>query len=218
MAARYGSILLGAPGSGKGTQAKVLSKELGIPHISTGDILRAEVNSGSPLGNKVKEIMSSGKLVSDDLITEIVEKRFEQPDVKRGFILDGFPRTTAQAESLERILSNQNLGSPQVILLEVAREALIERLTGRLTCGKCGQAYHRKLNPPKSTGVCDVCGAALVERKDDSLETVVRRLDVYENETRPLIDYYAQKGRLKRLSGDQEMGQITGAIRKIFEG
>jgi len=212
----YGSILLGAPGSGKGTQAKVLSEDLRIPHISTGDILRSEVQSESQLGNRVKEIMTSGKLVSDELICEIVAKRFHKPDVSKGYLLDGFPRTVAQADALEGILKESGLPSPKVILLNVGEEILIERLTGRLTCSQCGRAFHKTLNPPKMVGKCDACDGELVQRKDDSLETVKKRLNVYEEETKPLIEFYSRKGLLTTLSGDQEMSKITTGIRKIF--
>ncbi len=216
MTAHYGSILLGAPGSGKGTQAKVLCDDLRIPHISTGDILRSEVQSESQLGNRVKEIMTSGQLVSDELICEIVAKRFHKPDVLKGYVLDGFPRTVAQANALEKILSEASLPLPKVILLNVAEQILIERLTGRLTCSQCGRAFHSTLNPPKVAGKCDACEGELVQRKDDSLETVKKRLAVYEAETKPLIDFYSRKGLLSTLSGDQEMSKITAGIRQLL--
>jgi len=214
--AHFGSILLGAPGSGKGTQAKVLSDDLRIPHISTGDILRSEVQSESPLGNRVKEIMTSGQLVSDELICEIVAKRFHKPDVLKGYILDGFPRTVAQANALEAILSERSMPAPKVILLNVEDQVLVDRLTGRLTCSQCGRAFHKTLNPPKVAGKCDNCDGELVQRKDDSLETVKKRLHVYEDETKPLIDFYSRKGLLSTLSGDQEMSKITVGIRKLL--
>ena len=216
MTTHFGCILLGAPGSGKGTQAKVLSDDLRIPHVSTGDILRSEVQSESQLGIRVKEIMSSGQLVSDALICEIVAKRFYKPDLLKGYILDGFPRTVAQADALETILIERGLPQPKVILLNVGNSILIERLTGRLTCSQCGRAFHKTLNPPKAVGKCDACDGELVQRKDDSLKTVKKRLEVYEDETKPLIDFYSQKGHLSSLSGDQEMFKITTGIRKVL--
>lgn len=207
-----GCILLGAPGSGKGTQAKILSENLNIPHISTGDILRKEVQEASSLGLKVQEIIASGKLVSDDLIIEIVKKRFQQSDVRAGYILDGFPRTVAQAESFESIIRGLHFPDPKVILLDVAEEALIDRLTGRLTCGSCGQVYHLTLNPPKKAGVCDLCGGSLESRKDDSRETVTNRLKVYEAETAPLISFYSSKGWLTRVGGEKALADINRQI------
>lgn len=212
----FGCILLGAPGSGKGTQAQIISKDLSIPHISTGDILRSEVNSGSALGQEVKEIMTSGSLVSDELMIKIVEKRMSQDDVKKGFILDGFPRTIPQAEQLALILASKSLPSPRVILMEVPREVLVERLTGRLTCSACGRAFHRTLNPSRKPGLCDLCGSTLVERKDDSLETAKKRLEVYTLETQPLIDFYAKRGALKVIPGDRPMSAISSSLKEAL--
>lgn len=214
-----GCILLGAPGSGKGTQAKRLQSAFSIPHISTGDMLRAEVTKESPLGKQVKEIMTTGKLVSDELMTAVVESRFKQPDVKAGFLLDGYPRTTNQAESLEKILKSNGLTDPVVIYLELNNKILTERLLGRLTCTKCGAAFHKDLNPPKVSMTCDSCGhAPLVQRKDDSEETVVKRLKVFEDETSVLLDFYGKKGRLKTVDGSQNVDLITDILKRSLQG
>lgn len=214
-----GLILLGAPGSGKGTQAKRLQKELNIPHISTGDILRAEVAKGSPLGLKVKEIMQSGALVNDQLIGEVVDQRFNEPDVRKGFILDGYPRTVAQAVMLEELFAKKNLPKPVVIYFEMDHRVLVDRLTGRLSCPQCGAVFHRSLNPPKKENICDHCGhMGLIQRKDDSEETISKRLDIFENETSILLDFYSQKGNLKRLNGLQSVDKLYEEILKALEG
>jgi adenylate kinase len=174
------------------------------------------VNSGSALGQEVKEIMTSGSLVSDELMIKIVEKRMSQNDVKKGFILDGFPRTIPQAEQLALILASKALPTPAVILMEVPREILVERLTGRLTCSGCGRAFHRTLNPPRKPGECDLCGSALVERKDDSLETAKKRLEVYGLETQPLIDFYAKRGALKVIPADRPMSAISSSLKEAL--
>lgn len=213
MAVLKACILLGAPGSGKGTQAKKLQERFNIPHISTGDILRKEIEAGSELGKRVQQIMASGKLVGDDLIVEIVRNRFSKQDVQSGFVLDGFPRTIHQADSLSDILKEAKLPLPKVLQLDVPDQVLIDRLTGRMSCAQCGTVYHRRLNPPRKAGICNECGSTkFVERKDDSEETVRKRLNVYKAETEPLVDYYRSRGLLEALDANLEMDLITNAI------
>lgn len=217
MAEQYPSILMGPPGSGKGTQAKRLSKDLGIPHISTGDMLRAEVAAGSELGKRVKEIMSSGQYVDDSTMEEIVKNRFAQPDVQKGFILDGYPRTPLQANFLDNLLEQKGFSEVKVIYLGLPKQDLIERLIGRVTCKSCGAVFHKKFNPPSAGGICDVCGKAeLEERSDDSAETVEKRLDVFEEQTQPLLAHYESKGWLSRVNGQQSMDSVTAEIRGIL--
>lgn len=209
-----GCILMGPPGSGKGTQAKLLVEEFEIPHISTGDMLREEVKAGSELGKKVQTVMDSGQYVSDDLMVPIVDSRFSKPDVKKGFILDGFPRTVEQAKALDKILETKSLGSPRVIYLDVPEEVLVERLTGRLTCGDCGAAFHKKFNPPSQAGVCDSCGSRnLVEREDDSEATVRKRLSVFQEQTGPLLEYYKAEGLLLSLDGQKPVEQLFKSLK-----
>lgn len=205
-----GCILMGPPGSGKGTQAKRLVDIFNIPHISTGDILRAEVAASSELGNEVKSIMEAGQYVSDELINQIVAKRFSQPDVKNGYILDGYPRTVEQAQAFDQVLEAEGMKEPVVLILDVKDELLVERLTGRLTCKSCGAVYHKTLNPSKEPGKCDQCGSVeLVAREDDSEDTVRKRLGVYREQTGPLIEYYEKQSKVERLDGGQPLDQIT---------
>jgi adenylate kinase len=211
-------MLLGAPGAGKGTQAKFLIEKYNIPQISTGDILRAAVKEGTPMGVKAKECMESGALVSDDIIVGIIEDRLAKSDCQNGFILDGFPRTIPQAESLEIVLSKMGKKLEKVISLTVEDNNLIERLTGRRVCAGCGASFHVAFNKSKEDGICDYCGAELLQRKDDNLETVSNRLEVYKNQTAPLIDFYKNKGVYFELNGAQEIEKINGDIIKIVEG
>lgn len=209
---------MGAPGSGKGTQAKRLQEFYSIPHISTGDMLRTEVDKGSKLGLQVKEILASGKYVSDELISSVVRQRFSMDDVKRGFILDGYPRTVAQAETLKKILRDLSISQPTVIYIDVDKKELVSRLTGRLTCPKCGNVFHKDLNPPKKAMTCDKCGySPLVQRKDDAEETVVKRLEVFEKETSVLVDYFKSEGRFEKINGALSVDKITGILKKLFE-
>lgn len=205
-------ILLGAPGSGKGTQAKRLEVHFGIPHISTGDIFRSEINSGSALGLKVKEIISSGALVNDELTTEIVAQRFSKPDVKKGFLLDGFPRTIPQAESLNKILQSNGLPSPIAVYLNLSKDVLMKRLLGRLSCTKCGSVFHREFNPPKKDMVCDACGSPLQQRKDDTEEAVKKRLKVFDDETAVLLNYYSERQQLQTVDALLAVDDITKVI------
>ncbi len=203
-------IMLGPPGAGKGTQAKMLVERLGIPQISTGDMLRAAVKEGTELGKKAKEYMDAGKLVPDEVVIGIVKERLAQPDCEKGFILDGFPRTIPQAEALDRVLEELGKGIDYVINIAVPNEELITRLTGRRTCRQCGAMYHVVFNPPKVEGKCDKCGGELYQRDDDKEETIRQRLEVYQAQTAPLIEYYEKKGVLYNIDG-------TGSIEEIFQ-
>ncbi len=211
-------MLLGAPGAGKGTQAKFLIEKYNIPQISTGDILRAAVKEGTAMGVKAKECMESGALVSDDIIVGIIEDRLAKEDCQKGFILDGFPRTIPQAESLEVVLAKMGKKLEKVISLTVPDSDLIERLTGRRVCTACGASFHISFNKSKAEGKCDYCGAELVQRKDDNIETVSNRLEVYKSQTAPLIDFYKNKGVYFELNGAQEIDKINGDIIAIVEG
>ncbi|MGI6712060.1 MAG: adenylate kinase [Bacillota bacterium] len=207
-------VLLGPPGAGKGTQAEVLVEKLNIPHISTGDIFRQAIKNGTDLGKKAKEFMDAGKLVPDEVTVGIVRDRICQKDCVPGFLLDGFPRTVIQAEALDGILKELNTGLDAVINIEVPKEKLISRLTGRRVCKGCGTTYHISFNPPKNDGVCNKCGGELHQRADDTEETVLNRLNVYEKQTAPLIEYYSKQGLLKRINGDRPIDEVLGEIIK----
>lgn len=207
-----GIILLGAPGSGKGTQAKRLQSLLKVPHISTGDMLRQEIGRGSDLGLRVKDVLASGKLVDDQLMGEVIERRFCEEDVKGGFILDGYPRTLAQTQFLESVLKSKKFQSPRAVQIDLPEGELKERILGRLSCTKCGSSFHVRLNPPKSEEICDTCGASLIQRKDDSEQTVAKRLEVYKSETAPLLKYFKDRGQLVRVDGQKSVEAITTAI------
>lgn len=196
-------ILLGAPGSGKGTLALTLKSKWGVPHISTGDMFRDAVSAGSPMGLKASEYMKKGSLVPDDVTVGVVAERFNNSDIKKGFILDGFPRTINQAESLDEILVKIGQSLEAVILLNIDENLVVKRITGRRTCSKCGAIYHIENMPPKVENVCDKCGAGLTQRKDDN-EVVVRdRLDAYNKQTAPLIEFYRQKGLLIEIDASK---------------
>ena len=203
-------VLLGAPGAGKGTQAKKLIEKHGIPQISTGDILRKAVADGTPLGKEAKSYMDKGDLVPDKVVIGLIEDRLTQPDCKKGFILDGFPRNTAQAETLDAMLKKLNMPLDSALSVEVPKDDLMKRLTGRRTCKGCQQMYNIYFSPPKKNGVCDRCGGELFHRDDDKEETIKRRLDVYDAQTAPLISYYKKSGILKSVIG-------VGGIDEIFK-
>jgi adenylate kinase len=203
-------VLLGAPGAGKGTQAKMLIDRFKIPQISTGDILRKAVADGTPLGKEAKVIMDSGGLVSDKIVLGLVEERIKQPDCKGGFILDGFPRNTVQAEALDKILSGMNMPLTVALNIDVDLNDLLKRLTGRRTCKSCQQMYNIFFSPSKKEGACDKCGGELFQRDDDKETTIKKRLDVYQQQTAPLIDYYSKKKIMKTVAG-------VGSIEDIFK-
>ena len=205
-------ILLGAPGAGKGTQAERLCKVLNIPTISTGNILRAAVKNGTPTGLKAKAFMDAGKLVPDEVIIGIITERLAEDDCKNGYILDGVPRTIAQAEAMEKA----GINFDAVVSIEVADEVIMERMSGRRVCESCGASYHLVAVPPKVAGVCDSCGGKLVQRKDDAPETVKDRLAVYHKETEPLKDFYAQRGLLKSVENQPSVEATTAAILKAL--
>lgn len=210
-------VLLGPPGAGKGTQAVRLVEKYNIPHISTGDIFRKNLKEKTKLGLKAKEYMDKGLLVPDELVVDIVKSRLMEDDCKEGFLLDGFPRTVEQADALEAELNKLGLKLDGVINIEVKDEILIDRLTGRLVCRKCGATYHSKFNKPKQEDVCDVCGGELYTRDDDKVETVKNRLDVYKNQTQPLIDYYTKKGMLKTIDGEADTDTVFAKICEALE-
>lgn len=211
-------ILMGAQGSGKGTQAGRLAAEHDIPHISTGDILRAAIAAGTPLGLKAKAVVEAGRLVSDDIMIGIVADRLAQPDCRRGFIFDGFPRTIAQAEAFDAALRDRGLRLDAVIDLEVPRDVLIERLTGRRVCRGCGAIYHVRFNPPRREGVCDRCGGELIQRSDDQPEAIATRLDNYERQTAPLLEYYRARGLLRTVDGTRDVAEVAESIRAAVGG
>ena len=202
-------IFLGAPGVGKGTQAQRLAAQENIPQVSTGDILREAVKQGTPLGKQAKEFMDAGKLVPDELVIGIIQDKLTGPDCVKGYILDGFPRTVIQAESLDRMLRERaSAGIEHVVSFDVPHADLIRRLSGRRSCPACQAVYHLEHNPPKREGVCDTCGGALIQRSDDKPETVEARLRVYDQQTRPLGDYYQTRGLLRRLDATDSIDQV----------
>jgi adenylate kinase len=209
-------IMLGAPGAGKGTQAKKIADKYGIPHISTGDIFRANIKNGTELGNKAKSYMDQGLLVPDELTCDLVVDRIAQDDCSKGYVLDGFPRTIPQAEALKAALNKMKTEIDYAINVEVPDENIVSRMGGRRACLACGCTYHVEFNPPKTEDVCDVCGAKLVLRDDDKPETVKKRLDVYHEQTQPLIDFYKKEGVLVEVDGTQNLEDVFQAVTKIL--
>ncbi|WP_418748080.1 adenylate kinase [Frisingicoccus sp.] len=209
-------IMLGAPGAGKGTQAKRIADLCKVPHISTGDIFRANIKQGTELGKKAKTYMDAGELVPDELVCDLVVDRIQQDDCTEGFILDGFPRTIPQAEALTNALNAIEQKMEYALNIDVPDENIIHRMAGRRACVGCGATYHVEFNPPKVTDVCDVCGEALILRDDDKPETVKNRLNVYHEQTKPLIDYYEKQGIVHTIDGTQTMDEVFSDIRKIL--
>lgn len=209
-------ILLGAPGAGKGTQAKIISEKLNIPHISTGDIFRANIKGNTPLGQKAKEYMDKGELVPDELTVEIVKDRLGNADCSNGFILDGFPRTIPQAEYLDKVLVQMNINLDVALLIDVKDEDIIQRMSGRRVCTNCGATYNVVFNPTKVEGICDVCKSPVIQRADDAAETVLNRLETYHKQTQPLIDYYEKAGKLKVAEGAGEVDETSNRVMKVL--
>ena len=212
-------ILLGPPGAGKGTQARILEEHHGLKQLSTGDMLRQAVAQKTEYGRKAKEVMERGDLVSDDIVVAIISDRLDGPDVARGFVLDGFPRNTAQAEALDRMLSSKNMKLDRVVEMKVDDEALVDRIAGRYSCAKCGSGYHDRFAKPKMAGVCDKCGSTdFVRRPDDRAETVRDRLRVYNRETAPLIAYYKGRGSLRTVDGMAGIEEVRTQIERELNG
>ncbi|RHB48211.1 adenylate kinase [Exiguobacterium sp. AM39-5BH] len=211
-------VLMGLPGAGKGTQAAKIVEEYQIPHISTGDMFRAAIKGGTPLGKEAKSFMDKGELVPDEVTIGIVRERLSQDDTKNGFLLDGFPRTVAQAEALESLLKDLGKQIDHVVNIDVDAEILVPRLTGRWICPTCGATYHVIFNPPKVEGICDVDGSTLMQREDDKEETVRRRLDVNIEQSKPLIDFYAEKGYLRTLDGDRPIDVVYADVKALLGG
>lgn len=210
-------LLMGPPGAGKGTQAEKLIREYGIPQISTGDMFRAAVKSGTALGKEAKSYMDKGALVPDSVTVGIVKERLAQDDCKKGWILDGFPRTTDQASALDAILHDLGIQLTAVLDFNVNRDDLVKRVSGRLVCRQCGASFHKEFRPPKQEGVCDNCGGELYQRADDNEVTVRERLAVYDTSTKPLIDYYKVSGRYYEINGDQSMDKVFADVQAALK-
>lgn len=210
-------ILFGPPGAGKGTQAKLLSNYLNIEHISTGDILRRQVKEGTPLGKKAKLYMGKGELVPDALVGDMISGYIKKAEAKKGFILDGYPRNNSQAQLLSKILQGMGLDVDIAIYFQTDKDVIVRRLSGRRVCKKCGHNYHLVNMPPKHDMICDYCGIELFQREDDKEDTIVRRLDVYLKQSIPVLDYYEKQGKLKRVSGNLEAGDVFRSLKDILE-
>lgn len=205
-------LIMGPPGAGKGTQAEALSKKMGIPHISTGDMFREAINEGTEMGKKAQEYMDKGELVPDSVVVGMVKDRLSQPDSAGGFILDGFPRNVVQAEALDETLKSMAIGIDGVINITAPKEKIIERMTGRRVCRSCGAGYHVSFLKPQFEGKCDICSGELYQRSDDNEKAAKNRLYIYEAKTQPLIDYYSKQGILININGDQEVGKVMADI------
>ena len=210
-------VFLGAPGAGKGTQARRLAAGSGVPQIATGDMLREAVAEGTPLGREAKRYMDQGALVPDEVVIGLVDERLSRPDAGPGYVLDGFPRTVAQAEALDALLGRRGQDLDRVVFFDVSREELLRRLTGRRICRRCGTAFHLVSAPPKTEGRCDQCGGELYQREDDAESTVARRLDVYQTQTAPLLDYYGKRGLLVRVAGEGPVDHVAAAIQRAVK-
>jgi len=210
-------ILLGPPGAGKGTQAISLAEEFNLPHISTGDLLRQNVKESTQLGLRAQDFMNKGLLVPDELVTDMLAQRFKEPDIKNGFILDGFPRNIHQAKTLDNILKEANTGIDAVIYLDTSEKVIIQRLSGRLVCKNCGQNFHKTNMPPKADNLCDKCGGQLYQRQDDKEATIMARLEVYRKEVSTLIEYYEEKQKLYRILADEEAGIVLNRMLQLLK-
>lgn len=210
-------ILMGLPGAGKGTQAEQIVEQYGVPHISTGDMFRAAIKEGTELGKKAKSYMDAGDLVPDEVTVGIVKERLGKDDCQNGFLLDGFPRTVPQAESLDQILNDLERNLDAVLYIEVEKDQLIARLTGRRVCESCGATYHVEFNPPKQSDVCDKCGGELKQRKDDSEDTVKARLEVNMEQQQPLLNFYESKGCLRKINGNQDIEDVYASVKGVLE-
>jgi adenylate kinase len=209
-------VMLGAPGAGKGTQAKKIAESYGVPHISTGDIFRANIKNDTELGRKAKVYMDKGELVPDELVVDLIMDRFAEPDCSNGYVLDGYPRTIPQAEALDNALKANGESLDFAVNVDVPDEEIINRMSGRRACLKCGSTYHIIFNPPSKEGVCDKCGDVLVQREDDKEETVKNRLDIYHEQTEPLEKYYAEAGLLHNVDGTRSMDEVFESIKTVI--
>ncbi|WDV45403.1 adenylate kinase [Clostridiaceae bacterium M8S5] len=211
-------ILLGPPGAGKGTQASGIVKKYNIPHISTGDIFRKNIKEGTELGTKAKEFIDKGLLVPDEIVVAIVKDRLTEDDCKKGFLLDGFPRTVAQADALDIELKKLSYNLDKVINIEVSKDELVKRAVGRRICKECGATYHVLFNPPKKEGICDICGGELYQRADDNEQTVSKRIEEYQNKTQPLINYYEKQDKIVNIDGKQDIDKVYSDIVNALGG
>lgn len=211
-------VIMGPPGAGKGTQAKLISKEFSLPHISTGDIFRKNISEKTPLGIQAKNYIDNGQLVPDEVTIKMLEERMTWSDSQDGFMLDGFPRTVTQAEALDKFLEKQKKKIDSVLFIDAPRESILKRMSGRRVCLSCGASYHITFNPTKKEGICDVCGSnQIIQRKDDSEETVIKRLDVYDKETQPLAEYYRKADKLISVDGSKEIDDLFREISSILK-